>query len=316
MRTSRPLRKRDSSTSIARSAKVPKEPVEVGKAVARFVDWLGSASRAGDPRHGQGQRPGHRRRRGGDPGRRLPRDLGRWRAGRSQGFALGFRANRRSKPTVRFRRARRSASAGRSGCRSGSRRPLPPGGVGAAKKAPGACSRPSTSPAGQPSMSAASRSRTWKRRSATRRSRGASRGPAPARNSTLRKIRTNLKADKVDFVQIKALAELLAGKDLSDTSALADSYEIKLAADQLAFADIPMRARFRRCLVRRRDAHGQRSRYRRHRRRACRRHARKDRQRPDRAEGKARGAVERPVGHRLGAHHRRAVSRYRCFRAG
>ena len=61
------------------------------------------------------------------------------------------------------------------------------------------------------------------------------------KDSTLRKMRTDLKADKVDFVQVKALAELLAGKDLSDTSALADSYEIKLAADELAIADITMR---------------------------------------------------------------------------
>jgi hypothetical protein len=57
----------------------------------------------------------------------------------------------------------------------------------------------------------------------------------------LRSIRTDLDADRLDFVQIRALAELLVGHDFSDTSALADSYEIKLAAEELAIEDLLVR---------------------------------------------------------------------------
>jgi uncharacterized protein involved in outer membrane biogenesis len=53
-----------------------------------------------------------------------------------------------------------------------------------------------------------------------------------------RLLETDISATRIDFVQIKALAELLAGADLSDTKALADSYAIKLAADELAVADV------------------------------------------------------------------------------
>src|SRR6185436_12922729 len=57
-------------------------------------------------------------------------------------------------------------------------------------------------------------------------------------NGKRRLLETDISATRVDFVQIKALAELLVGTDLSDTAALADSYAIKLAADELAVEDI------------------------------------------------------------------------------
>ncbi len=51
----------------------------------------------------------------------------------------------------------------------------------------------------------------------------------------------DISATRVDFVQVKALAELLVGADLNNTSALADSYSIKLAADELAVEDVVVR---------------------------------------------------------------------------
>lgn len=56
-----------------------------------------------------------------------------------------------------------------------------------------------------------------------------------------RKLRTDLQADRLDFGQIRALAELLGGRDLSDATALADSYTIKLSAGDLAIEDVAMR---------------------------------------------------------------------------
>ena len=64
---------------------------------------------------------------------------------------------------------------------------------------------------------------------------------AAGEGSPLRLLRTNLSADRLDFVQIRALAELLAGQDLGDTTALADSYSIRFVADELAIEDVVMR---------------------------------------------------------------------------
>ena len=61
------------------------------------------------------------------------------------------------------------------------------------------------------------------------------------KDSPLRTLRTNLDADRLDFVQIRALAELLGGRDLRDTSTVADSFEIRLAADELLIEDLTMR---------------------------------------------------------------------------
>ena len=61
---------------------------------------------------------------------------------------------------------------------------------------------------------------------------------AASGNAKRRLLETDISATRIDFVQIKALAELLVGTDLNDTAALADSYAIKLAADELAVEDI------------------------------------------------------------------------------
>ena len=64
---------------------------------------------------------------------------------------------------------------------------------------------------------------------------------ATSKDSPIRTLRTNLEADRLDFVQIRALAELLGGRDLRDTSTVADSFQIKLAADELLIDDLTMR---------------------------------------------------------------------------
>lgn len=56
-----------------------------------------------------------------------------------------------------------------------------------------------------------------------------------------RSLSTDLQADRLDFVQVRALADLLGGRDLRDARSLADTYLIKLAADELTFDDIRMR---------------------------------------------------------------------------
>lgn len=56
-----------------------------------------------------------------------------------------------------------------------------------------------------------------------------------------RSLSTDLQADRLDFVQVRALADLLGGRDLRDARSLADTYLIKLAADELIFDDIRMR---------------------------------------------------------------------------
>src|SRR5690606_34942062 len=50
-----------------------------------------------------------------------------------------------------------------------------------------------------------------------------------------------LRADRLDFTQVRALADLLGGRDLGAANSLADAYTIKLAADELTFDDIHMR---------------------------------------------------------------------------
>ncbi|MCB1495787.1 MAG: AsmA family protein [Bauldia sp.] len=60
-------------------------------------------------------------------------------------------------------------------------------------------------------------------------------------DSPERKLRTDLEADRLDFVQIKALAELLGGRDFADATAIADNYTIKLSAGELAIEDVVMR---------------------------------------------------------------------------
>lgn len=56
-----------------------------------------------------------------------------------------------------------------------------------------------------------------------------------------RMIETHLVADSVDGTQLKALAELVAGEDLVNSSRLADSFDIKLAIEMLQFEDASMR---------------------------------------------------------------------------
>ncbi len=56
-----------------------------------------------------------------------------------------------------------------------------------------------------------------------------------------RELGTDLNASRIDFVQLKALAELLAGRNLSGTTALADKYTIRLSAGAFAFEDFQVR---------------------------------------------------------------------------
>ena len=55
-----------------------------------------------------------------------------------------------------------------------------------------------------------------------------------------RHLGTDLRADRIDFAQLKALAELLVGRDLTDTGALADSYAVILSAGTFQYEDIRM----------------------------------------------------------------------------
>ena len=56
-----------------------------------------------------------------------------------------------------------------------------------------------------------------------------------------RVLATDLTADNVDFIQLRALAELIAGGDLANTTVVADSYDIKLAAEVFQFEDVTVR---------------------------------------------------------------------------
>ncbi|MBN9023244.1 MAG: hypothetical protein J0H08_14365, partial [Rhizobiales bacterium] len=60
-------------------------------------------------------------------------------------------------------------------------------------------------------------------------------------NGQPRVLSTDLEADRVDFTQVRALAELLGGRDLRDTATVADSFQISLAADELRVEDLTMR---------------------------------------------------------------------------
>jgi uncharacterized protein involved in outer membrane biogenesis len=48
-----------------------------------------------------------------------------------------------------------------------------------------------------------------------------------------RALSTDLKADRLNFADIRALADLVAGRELSNTSAVADSFAVRVAADEL-----------------------------------------------------------------------------------
>ncbi len=56
-----------------------------------------------------------------------------------------------------------------------------------------------------------------------------------------RHLGTDLKADRIDFDEVRALAGLIAGHDLTDIGGLADSYSIRLAADELRYDDIVLK---------------------------------------------------------------------------
>lgn len=55
-----------------------------------------------------------------------------------------------------------------------------------------------------------------------------------------RELETDLVADSIDFVQLRAFAELVGGNDLANTTVFADSYDIKLSADTFQFEDVAM----------------------------------------------------------------------------
>ncbi len=56
-----------------------------------------------------------------------------------------------------------------------------------------------------------------------------------------RALSTDLKADRIDYAGVKALADLLAGRDLADVGSLADSFSVRLAADAFQYGDVAMR---------------------------------------------------------------------------
>lgn len=56
-----------------------------------------------------------------------------------------------------------------------------------------------------------------------------------------RLIETDLTANRLELTQIKSLAELLAGREIGDANAFADSYKIKLKADEVAIEDVLVR---------------------------------------------------------------------------
>jgi uncharacterized protein involved in outer membrane biogenesis len=55
-----------------------------------------------------------------------------------------------------------------------------------------------------------------------------------------RVLEAELVADRVDFTQLKALVELVAGNDFGSTAVVADSYGIKLSAKTFQFEDVAM----------------------------------------------------------------------------
>jgi uncharacterized protein involved in outer membrane biogenesis len=70
-----------------------------------------------------------------------------------------------------------------------------------------------------------------------------------ADRDTRRTLNTDLKADRIDFDALKALADLLLGGNWADTTGFADSFEVRLAAGSLgyqdfAFKDVAVDARY------------------------------------------------------------------------
>jgi uncharacterized protein involved in outer membrane biogenesis len=56
-----------------------------------------------------------------------------------------------------------------------------------------------------------------------------------------RTLNTDLKADRIDFDALKSLADLLLGGNWTDTTRLADSFEVRLTAGALAYQDFAFR---------------------------------------------------------------------------
>jgi hypothetical protein len=55
-----------------------------------------------------------------------------------------------------------------------------------------------------------------------------------------RHLGTDLSADRIDYTQVRAIGELLLGKNIADAGALADSYAIKLATRSLVLDDLTL----------------------------------------------------------------------------
>ncbi|HVZ64046.1 MAG TPA: AsmA family protein, partial [Lacunisphaera sp.] len=56
-----------------------------------------------------------------------------------------------------------------------------------------------------------------------------------------RHLGTDLKANRIDVDQLRALVSLVAGRDVANASALADSYSIILAADEFTYAGVSLK---------------------------------------------------------------------------
>ncbi len=56
-----------------------------------------------------------------------------------------------------------------------------------------------------------------------------------------RHLGTDLAADRIDSTQLRALSELLIGRNLTDTGVVADSYAVKLSSRELVIDDLTMR---------------------------------------------------------------------------
>ena len=56
-----------------------------------------------------------------------------------------------------------------------------------------------------------------------------------------RHLGTDLKADRIDLDEVRQLAALITGRDVADTRDLADSYSIRLAADEFAYGDTTLK---------------------------------------------------------------------------
>ena len=56
-----------------------------------------------------------------------------------------------------------------------------------------------------------------------------------------RDVGTDLKADRIDFLQVKALADLLVGRNLNEITSLADSFSILIKTDLFQLDDIRLK---------------------------------------------------------------------------